>query len=103
MPDQHSGANFQDLFDNVRIQINLDADQESYPLFVGGGAGYWKPTHGPFSTLYNVRVDFSGGAAGAKIVLKGPDDGPEARLIGIHDNRGLCIDYGPNTYLEGIN
>lgn len=101
--DQHSGANHQNLFDNIKVHLQIEEGKDSYPLFVGGGAGYWKPTHGRYSSFYNIDVRVEGAAAGAGLVLKGPADGPGARLIGIHGNRNLTIEYGPDAYLEQIN
>lgn len=101
--DQHSGANHQNLFDNITVHVSLDGERD-YPLFKGGGAGYWKPTHGAFSTFWNIRVHFLDGMNSAKPVrLHGMEDGPAARLIGISGNLPVKIDYGPDAYMELTN
>jgi hypothetical protein len=101
--DQHSGANHQNLFDNIKVHINPKGDN-SYPLFAGGGASYWKPSHGAFSTFWNINVNFlSGLNADKSILLNGMKDGPFARLIGVHGNHQLNIDYKPKTYIESMN
>lgn len=101
--DQHSGANHQNLFDNIKVHISLDGSN-SYPLFAGGGAGYWKPSHGAFNTFWNIEVHFLDGLRQDRnILLDGMKDGPSARLIGVHANMPLTIKYGPNAYLEWVN
>jgi len=103
--DQHSGANHQNLFDHTRVEIDLGArpDPSSYPLFKGGGAGYWKPSHGNYSTFWNTGVVFINGAASpAPILLDGMEDGPNARIIGVHANLPIRVEYGPDAYIEGI-
>lgn len=98
--DQHSGANHQNLFDNIKVHVSLNGKEE-YPLFEGGGAGYWKPSHGAFTTFWNIKVNFQDGFdLSGPVILNGMNDGPSARLIGIHANREISIDYGPNAYLE---
>ena len=103
--DQHSGANHQNLFDHTRVEIDLGTrpDSSSYPLFKGGGAGYWKPSHGNFSTFWNTEVVFSNGAANpAPILLDGMKDGPNARVVGVHANLPIRVEYGPEAYIEGV-
>ena len=101
--DQHSGANHQNLFDNIKVYISPNADR-SYPLFEGGGAGYWKPSHGPFSTFWNINVQFLDGLdSELPIELNGMKDGPFARLVGITGNHNLQVSYEPKAYLERIN
>ena len=101
--DQHSGANHQNLFDNIKVHVTPKADR-SYPLFAGGGAGYWKPSHGAFSTFWNINVHFLDGLdSELPIVLNGMKDGPFARLIGIKGNQNVKVYYEPNAYLDRIN
>ena len=79
--DQHAGANHQNLFDNIKVHFEANADNK-YPLFEGGGAGYWKPSHGAYSTFWNINVEVTGGDSIAPIELNGMDEGPFARIIG---------------------
>lgn len=101
--DQHSGANHQNLFDNISVHLTPKKDK-SYPLFAGGGAGYWKPSHGAYSTFWNIKVNALGGFdTTTPILLNGMKDGPFARLIGVHGNHNFTIKYGPNAYIEQTN
>ncbi|MCP8899877.1 glycosyl hydrolase family 28-related protein [Gilvimarinus xylanilyticus] len=105
--DQHSGANHQNLFDAITVYAKLNEGQlakRHYPLFKGGGAGYWKPTHGAGSTFWNINVVFENGLdADTPITLYGVDDGPDANLIGVHANTQVDIDYGPNANIQMQN
>ncbi|MCG8512870.1 MAG: right-handed parallel beta-helix repeat-containing protein, partial [Halanaerobiales bacterium] len=103
--DQHSGANQQNLFDNLKVYIDEPIHETfEYPLFMSGGAGYWAPAHGAFSTFYNVEVNFSNIPSGSKpILLNGVKGGASARLIGVHANHLVAIDYEPNSYIERTN
>ena len=102
--DQHSGANHQNLFDNIDVHVSLGEDQTSYPLFVGGGAGYWKPSHGSYTTFWNINVQFSNGFdKDNPILLNGMEDGPNARLVGVHGNLPVKIAYGPDALIEKTN
>ncbi len=101
--DQHSGANHQNLFDQIRVHLTPGEDH-SYPLFAGGGAGYWKPSHGAYSTFWNIEVTILGGLTNtAPILLNGMKDGAFARLIGVHGNHPFKITYGPDAYIEMTN
>jgi len=100
--DQHSGVNHQNLFDNIKVSITLKG-ATSYPLFVGGGAGYWKPSHGAYTTFWNINVHFEDGHHNKVIVLDGMKDGPKARLVGIHADLPIEIEYGPDAYIEMTN
>jgi hypothetical protein len=100
--DQHAGANHQNLFDNIKVHFEPNADN-SYPLFAGGGAGYWKPSHGAYSTFWNIFADVSGENQTAPIELNGMDEGPFARIIGINGNRNFTVKYGPDAYMEFLN
>jgi hypothetical protein len=106
--DQHAGANHQNLFDNIRLHASLARSGPGkgphYPLFRAGGARYWKPSHGVFNTLWNIKIIFDDGLEqSGPVRLHGVNDGPEARLIGIHGNRDVVLDYGPKAYEEGTN
>ena len=103
--DQHSGANHQNLFDHTVVDVELPAapDDTRYPLFKGGGAGYWKPSHGNYSTFWNTQVRFSNGALNDKpILLNGMKDGANARVVGVSANLPIRVEYGPDAYIEGV-
>ena len=102
--DQHSGANHQNLFDNIEVWVTLDENTLEYPIFAGGGAPYWKPSHGAFTTFWNIKVNFTNTHDTDKVVkLNGMKDGASVRLIGIYGNKKLDIDYSPNPYIESTN
>lgn len=102
--DQHSGANHQNLFDNVKVMVTLPNGFREYPLFASGGAKYWKPSHGAYNTFWNINVHFQNGHDKQDLVtLNGMDDGVSARLIGVRGNLPITIDYGPDAYIEAIN
>ena len=102
--DQHSGANHQNLFDDINVQVTLEDDKKSYPLFVGGGAGYWKPSHGSYTTFWNINIFFQNGfELNEPILLYGMEDGPNARLFGVHGNLPIKIEYGPDAMIEDTN
>jgi hypothetical protein len=100
--DQHSGVNHQNLFDNVTVYITPDKDN-SYPIFGGGGADYWKPSHAAFSTFWNLNVQVPKDQIGTKVLLNGLKDGPFANLIGVHGNANYEISYAPNPYIRFTN
>lgn len=101
--DQHSGANHQNLFDNIKVHVTPNKDR-TYPLFAGGGAGYWKPSHGAFSTFWNITVNILDGLdSNSPILLNGMKDGPFARVIGINGNNLLKISYEPMSRIEFVN
>lgn len=101
--DQHAGANHQNLFDNIKVQITPKKDN-SYPLFLAGGADYWKPSHGAFTTFWNINIDVAGKFDSSNsIILNGMNDGPFARIIGVHGNHNFKIEYGPDSYVEFLN
>ena len=102
--DQHSGANHQNLFDDIRVTLRLGDEQDRVALFDGGGAGYWKPSHGRYSTFHNIAVEVEGAeAVDGPITLSGPQDGVEVRMLHVHGNRELAVDYAPDPYFEGLN
>lgn len=79
-------------------------EDRTYPLFTGGGAGYWKPSHGAFSTFWNINAQVLGNLDNTSpILLNGMKDGPFARLVGVNGNHSLKIKYGPSAYLEMTN
>lgn len=104
--DQHAGANHQNLFDNVTLHMHAlhTDDGPVTPVFDGSGAGYWQPGHGGFNTTWNLRVLITGGAYPDEIVtVQGLDEGPMARIIGLHGNRTFKLDYRPAPYVETLN
>ncbi|MFQ6601446.1 hypothetical protein [Flavobacterium sp. C3NV] len=101
--DQHSGANHQNLFDHITVHITPDKNN-SYYLFGGGGADYWKPSHGPFSTFWNLNVLVEKPAEITKpVLLYGMKDGPFARIIGVNGNAKFEVKYEPDAYIEFLN
>ncbi|HSD06809.1 hypothetical protein [Flavobacterium sp.] len=101
--DQHSGANHQNLFDNITVHLTPD-NANSYALFGGGGAEYWKPSHGPYSTFWNLNVQVPNPEKITKsILLYGMKDGPLARIIGVNGNAKFEIKYEPDPYIEFLN
>jgi hypothetical protein len=100
--DQHAGANHQNLFDNIKVHFEPNTDN-TYPLFAGGGASYWKPSHGAYSTFWNITVAISGNNLNVPIELNGMEEGPFARIIGINGNRNFTVKYGPDSYIEFVN
>ena len=104
--DQHAGANHQNLFDNVTVHMQAvrTADGLATPVFDGSGAGYWQPGHGGFNTTWNLRVLITGGAYADEVVtVQGLDEGPMARIVGLHGNRTFKLDYRPKPYVEMLN
>ncbi len=74
------------------------------PVFDGSGAGYWQPGHGAFNTTWNLRVLVTGGAFPDELVtVLGLDEGPMARIVGLHGNRRFSLDYRPEPYVESLN
>jgi hypothetical protein len=101
--DQHSGANHQNLFDHITVHITPNKNN-SYYLFGGGGAEYWKPSHGPFSTFWNLNVQVENAAEITKpVLLYGMKDGPFARIIGVNGNAEFEVKYEPDAYIEFLN
>jgi len=101
--DQHSGANHQNLFDHITVHFCPDKNS-SYLLFGGGGADYWKPSHGPFSTFWNLNVQVEKPSEITKpILLYGMKDGPFARIIGVNGNAKFEVKYEPDAYIEFLN
>ena len=101
--DQHSGANHQNLFDNISVYIS-PKNNHSYALFKGGGASYWKPTAGPYNTFWNIKIHLSHlSEFNQPLLLYGMKDGTHARIIGVNGDLPLKIEYGPDPYIEKIN
>ena len=104
--DQHAGSNHQNLFDNVTLYVEARRvdDQVKVTVFDGSGAGYWQPGHGAFNTAWNLNVLITSGARSDETVLvEGLDEGPAARIVGLHGNRTLQLDYRPEPYVESLN
>ncbi len=104
--DQHAGANHQNLFDNVTLHMRAvrSNDGPVVEVFDGSGAGYWQPGHGGFNTTWNLRVLITGGAyADETVTVQGLDEGPMARIVGLHGNREFKLDYRPTPYVEMLN
>jgi len=104
--DQHAGANHQNLFDNVTLHMRAvdKGDGPEAPVFDGSGAGYWQPGHGGFNTTWNLRVMITGGAySDEAVTVQGLDEGPMARIVGLHGNRTFKLDYRPTPYVEMLN
>lgn len=98
--DQHSGLNYQNLFDNCLIYV----DDPKQKILTMGGAKYWLPSHAAFSTFWNVRFNFLYKNPNRDTIkIKGVTDSPSERLIGITANYPIDIYYPINTYSEGIN
>jgi len=101
--DQHSGANHQNLFDNIEVYVQPNENNQ-YGLFMGGGAGYWKPSHGAYSTFWNLQVQFENVSDYSKpVLLDGMKDGNDARVVGVYSDIPVKVTYGPNAYIEKIN
>lgn len=104
--DQHAGANHQNLYDNVTLHTLATATEDGpvAVVFDGSGAGYWQPGHGAFNTTWNLRVLITGGAyADEAVAIHGLDEGPMARIVGLHGNRRFALDYRPTPYVEMLN
>jgi hypothetical protein len=104
--DQHAGANHQNLFDDVTLHIQATRTEDGpvTPVFDGSGAPYWQPGHGAFNTTWNLRVVITGGAYPDEVVtVQGVDEGPLARIVGLHGNRTFKLDYRPSPYVEMLN
>jgi len=104
--DQHAGANHQNLFDNITLNVDAMRDKNGpyYPIWDGSGAGYWQPGHGRYNTTWNLKVNVRSGADRKEVVtLRGLEEGPEGRIVGVSGNREFDIAYVPAPYRERIN
>ena len=102
--DQHSGSNHQNLFDQIVMHIDPAQGKDGwhYQLWVGGGAPYWKPGHGLYNTLWNARLVMPGSVpADATVAITSGLEGPGERIVGLHANRKITVDYTPAPYIEG--
>jgi hypothetical protein len=104
--DQHSGSNHQNLFDQIVMNVKPKKRDNvwSYALWVAGGAPYWKPGHGVMNTHWNIQLNFEDGVPeGQSVRVYSGLEGPGARIVGLHGNRPLEVDYKPDPYVEGTN
>ncbi|MEL7312817.1 MAG: hypothetical protein AAFN07_14980, partial [Pseudomonadota bacterium] len=104
--DQHAGANHQNLYDDVTLHMPARPTKAGpvAPVFDGSGAPYWQPGHGGFNTTWNLNVRITGGALpGETVTIQGLDEGPMARIVGLHGNRHFELDYRPAPYVELLN
>lgn len=104
--DQHAGSNHQNLFDNIALYVESkrSGDAVIADVWDGSGAGYWQPGHGAFNTAWNVKVLIVSGAhSDETVVIRGLDEGPHARIVGLHGNRKFRLDYRPEPYVESLN
>jgi hypothetical protein len=76
----------------------------SYRLWEGGGAPYWKPGHGLYNTHWNLKLVFPDSVPDDAIVaITSGLEGPGARIVGLHGNRLVMLDYRPLPYAEMLN
>ena len=104
--DQHAGSNHQNLYDNITFYVEAERNGDAVVADVwdGSGAGYWQPGHGAFNTTWNLQLIFVSGAfSGETVLVQGLDEGPQARIVGLHGNRKLQLDYRPEPYIESLN
>jgi hypothetical protein len=104
--DQHAGSNHQNLYDDVTLHTRATATRDGpvAVVFDGSGAGYWQPGHGAFNTTWNLNVQINSGAyADEAVTILGTDEGPMARIVGLHGNRTFELDYRPTPYVELLN
>ena len=104
--DQHAGSNHQNLFDQLTMTVKPKQDANgkwSYPLWVSGGAPYWKPGHGVMNTQWNIALIVDGPAEGDTVTVTSGLEGPGANIVHLHGNRPIEVDYKPTAYVEGLN
>ncbi len=105
--DQHAGANMQNLYDDVTVHLDAVPGNDGkpvYDLYKAGGAGYWKPGHARYNTTWNLNVIVDSGAAPDEIMtIFAGSEGPDARVVGLHGNRKLALDFTPAPYVEALN
>ena len=99
--DQHSGANHQNLFDDITIFEDNPERTFIYP----GGDDYWAPTHGAFSTFWNIQVNFLFPlpAGQTAINIQGILNGASSRVVGLTANYPIELKWEFGPYLEGVN
>ena len=103
--DQHAGANHQNLYDAITVHIRPEEGDgdPSFELFRAGGAGYWSPGHGRYNTVWNLEVLVDSGVApGETMIVRERSGGPDARVVGLHGNRPIELDYTPAPYTESL-
>jgi len=103
--DQHAGSNHQNLFDKVTLHLSAQPGRRgpSYPVFDGSGAPYWQPGHGRYNTVWNLKLSVEGGvAADEKLRVLGIAEGPDARIVGLHANRSISLDYRPKPIVASF-
>lgn len=103
--DQHAGANQQNLYDGITVHVVADQTTKDgkplYDLYKAGGAGYWNPGHGRFNTTWNLQVIAQGNVApDSPLVILAGSEGPDARVVGLHGNREIELDFRPRPYVE---
>lgn len=104
--DQHAGSNHQNLYDQVTLHMPArpTGNGAVAPVFDGSGAPYWQPGHGAFNTSWNLQILITGGARpDESVTIQGLDEGPDARIIGLHGNRTFDLDYRPTPYTQMLN
>ncbi len=104
--DQHSGSNHQNLFDQLTIQVvpTIRNGMWTHQLWAGSGAGYWKPGHGKYNTNWNLKLVFPDTVPDdAQVAITSGLEGPGARIVGLHGNRSLSLNYRPTAYAEMLN
>lgn len=104
--DQHSGSNHQNLFDDITVHATPHRARDGaleYPLWVSGGAPYWKPGHGLHNTQWNIKLVFPDATPKESVRLTSGLEGPGANLIGFHANRPLTVRYMPNPRMLNLN
>ena len=104
--DQHAGSNHQNLYDNVTLHSHATQTDKGpvAVVFDGSGAPYWQPGHGAYNTTWNLQVLITSGAyADETVKLLAIDEGPMARIVGLHGNREFELDYRPAPYTEKLN
>lgn len=99
--DQHRGANLQNLFDD--IEVIYYGRPKAGRLFQGSGSSLYKPRAGAFNTFWNVGVEFKESSGAGPIKVTEQAAAPHARIVGLHGNRPLEVEYGPEAYIEGLN
>jgi hypothetical protein len=104
--DQHSGSNHQNLFDQLTLHVApaRTAKGWTYRLWDAGGAPYWKPGHGLYNTHWNISLVFPDAVPQeAQVDITSGLEGPGARIVGLHGNRQLALEYRPTPYSEMLN
>ncbi|MEM9837631.1 MAG: glycosyl hydrolase family 28-related protein [Pseudomonadota bacterium] len=103
--DQHAGSNHQNLFDNITLHLTAGPGSSgpAYKVFDGSGAPYWQPGHGRYNTTWNLKLIVEGGMpAGETLEVLGIAEGPDARIVGLHSNRPVTLDYRPEPLIARL-